>query len=153
MRALLLTLAIACTAAAQTAPGPTIAVVDENGVAVPRARVSLQAPSVAAAHCETDFSGRCQFPSLPAGQYRLRVEREGFYALVEPSVQITPTSTIEVAISHEQEVREVVDVHESPPAIDPAQVSAQETISGLDVIDMVYRRPTTSATPSILFRV
>jgi len=31
-----------------------------------------------------------------------------------------------------------VNVRESPPAIDPAQVPAQETISGLDVIDMVY---------------
>jgi hypothetical protein len=43
-----------------------------------------------------------------------------------------------VSISHQQEVREIMDVHESPPAIDPAQVSAQETISGLDIINIVY---------------
>ncbi len=136
MRVLLLALGLAATAAAQSAP--TVVVIDENGVAVSSARVFLESAPLPAAHCQTGFSGRCQFPLLPAGQYQLRVEKEGFYALTEPSVQITPTSVIEVSISHEQEVREVVDVHESPPAIDPAQVSSQETISGLDVIDMVY---------------
>ncbi|SPE28488.1 conserved exported hypothetical protein [Acidobacteriia bacterium SbA2] len=138
MRALLLTLALLATAAAQSAPAPIIAVTDENGVAVSSARVSLQSPAQPAVRCQTDFTGRCPFPALPAGQYQLHVEKEGFYALVEPSVQLTPGSTIEVAISHQQEVREVVDVHESPPAIDPAQVAAQETISGLDVINIVF---------------
>ena len=138
MRALLLTLALLSTAAAQSTPAPTIAVTDETGVAVSSARVTLQSPSQPAARCQTDFTGRCPFPALPAGQYQLRVEKEGFYALVEPSVQLTHGSTIEVSISHQQEVREVVDVHESPPAIDPAQVSAQETISGLDVINIVF---------------
>ena len=138
MRALLLALGLAATASAQSIQVPTVVVTDENGVAVSSARVFLESAPLPAAHCQTDFSGRCPFPLLPAGQYQLRVEKEGFYALTEPSVQITPTSVIEVSISHEQEVREVVDVRESPPAIDPAQVSAQETISGLDVIDMVY---------------
>jgi len=138
MRALLLIFALLATAAAQSAPVPTITVVDENGVAVPDARVFLQSPPQPALRCQTDFTGRCQFPSLPSGQYQLRVEKEGFYALVESNVQLTQSSTLEVAISHQQEVREVVDVHESPPAIDPAQVTAQETLSGLDVIDMVF---------------
>jgi len=138
MRALLLTLVLFATAAAQSAPAPTITVTDENGVAVPSARVSLQAPPQPVVHCQTDFGGRCPFPSLPAGTYQLRIEKEGFYALVQSNVQIATASAIEVAISHQQEVREVVDVHESPPAIDPAQISAQETISGLDVINIVY---------------
>src|ERR1700728_2963361 len=137
MRALLLTLALVSMAAAQSAPTPTVAVTDENGVAVSSARVVLQLPPLPAIRCQTDFIGRCQFPSLPVGQYLLRVEKEGFYALLEP-IKITPGSVIEVAISHQQEVREIVDVHESPPAIDPAQVAAQETISGLDIINIVY---------------
>ena len=137
MRALLL-IVLLSTAAAQSAPVPTITVTDENGVAVPSARVILQSPPQPAVRCQTDFAGRCPFPSLSAGQYELRVEKEGFYALVQSDVEIAPASAIEVAISHQQEVREVVTVHESPPAIDPAQISAQETISGLDVINIVY---------------
>ena len=138
MRALLLTLVFVCTAAAQVAPVPTILIIDENGVAVPSARVTLEAPPVTAARCQTDHSGRCQFPSLTAGDYHLRVEKEGFYAFDQTEVQIDPDAILEVAISHQQEVHEVVDVHESPLAIDPAQISSEETISGLDVIDIIY---------------
>src|SRR3954470_3765587 len=137
MRALLLTLVLVSTATAQTS-APTINVVDENGVAVPSARVSVTAAGQASQRCQTDFTGRCQFPALPSGQYQLRVEKEGFYALQQQDVQITRTSAIEVAISHQQEIHEVVDVHESQPAIDPAQVASQETLSGLDVTNMVY---------------
>src|SRR6478672_11001571 len=137
MRVLLLTVALVCTAVAQVVPVSTIIVVDENGVAVPSARISLESPPQPALHCRTDYSGRCQFPALPEGQYQLRVEKEGFYALDQSEVQIARGSTVEVAISHQQEVHEVVDVHESPLAIDPAQIASQETISGLDVIDIV----------------
>src|SRR6202158_876171 len=136
MRALFLTLALVSAAAAQSTPA--IAVTDENGVAVSSARISLQSPPLPAVRSLTHFAGRCQFPGLPAGQYQLRVEKQGFYALLEPNVQITPASAIEVSISHQQEVREIVNVHESPPATDPAQIASQETISGLDVINIVY---------------
>jgi hypothetical protein len=141
MRALLVAMMLVSAAAAQTAPAPTIAVVDENGVAVSSARVSLEAPPQPSVHCETDYNGRCQFPDLPAGKYQLHVEKEGFYALDQHEVEIASTSTIEVAITHQQEFREVVDVHESPPAIDPTQVSSKESLSGLDVVNMVFPTP------------
>jgi len=138
MRGLPLVLVLVATAAAQSAPGPTVAVTDENGVPVASARVLVESAAGPTARCQTDFSGRCQLASLPAGTYRVRVEKEGFYALLQPEVQIAASATVEVSISHQQEVREVVDVHESPLAIDPAQVTAKETMSGLDVINMVY---------------
>jgi len=138
MRALLLTVALVCTAAAQVGSAPLITAVDENGVAVPSAWISLEAPPQLPIRCQTDHTGRCQFPNLAPGPYQLRVEKEGFYALQQPALEMTRTSNIEVAISHLQEVHETVDVHESPLAIDPAQIAAQETISGLDVIDIVY---------------
>jgi len=138
MRALLIAVTLLGAACAQSAAGPTIVVTDENGVAVASARVVLESSSIPAVRCQTDFSGRCQLPAVPAGSYQLRVEKEGFYAATESGVQIAPGGTIEVSISHQQEVKEVVDVVESPPAIDPAQVEAQETITGLDVIDIVY---------------
>ena len=137
MRALLLTLVLVSTAVAQSTPA-TVAVVDENGVAVPAARVTAQSQSQPAVHCQTIFTGRCQLPSLPAGQYRLHVEKEGYYAIDEPKIEIAPGSAIEVTLNHQQEVREIVDVHESTPAIDPTQVSSRETLTGLDVINIVF---------------
>lgn len=134
---------VAAIAAAQSqsSPRPTsfsIAVTDENGVAVPSARVFVFAPNAPAARCQTDFAGRCQLSVVAAGSYRLRVEKEGFYAVEQESVQAGPNSGIDVVISHQQEAREVIDVVESPPAIDPAQISSQETLSGLDVLNIPY---------------
>ncbi len=137
MRGLLCVIALVAMAAAQVAP-PTVSVSDENGAAVRSARVFLEVPSLPTAYCLTDFNGRCQFPGLRAGTYKLRVEKEGFYEVEEAKVEIAPGSTVEVSISRQQEVKEVVDVHESPPQIDASQVAAQEKISGLDLIDMVY---------------
>ena len=125
------------------APGAPFAVdvTDENAVAVSGARVSLQAPSGPAVRCETDFSGRCPFVGLPAAIYQLHVEKEGFYAVTRSSVQVKEAATLDVVLSHQQELREVVNVQESAPAIDPAQIAAQQTLSGLDVINIPY--PTT----------
>jgi hypothetical protein len=138
MRALLLIVAVSTAAAQISSAPPTVVVVDENGVAVASARVAVQAPPQPAVRCETDQRGRCQFPNLAPGEYHLRVEKEGFYALDQPHLQLAPGGTVEIAISHEQEVHEVVDVKESPPAIDPAQIASRESISGLDVINIVY---------------
>ena len=138
MRALLLTLVLFGSAVGQTASAPSVVVTDENGVAVPAARVFLQGASPPAMRCQTDFAGRCGFAGAAAGTYEVRVEKEGFYASLESSVQLEAASVLEVTLTHQKEVREVVNVVESPPAIDPAQVAAQETISGLDVINIVY---------------
>lgn len=137
MRALLFFVALVASAAAQAAP-PTVVVTDQNGKPVRFARVFLEAPPLPTLQCQTDFDGQCKFPSLHPGTYKLHVEKEGFYALEEPNVQLVPGATVEVSISPVEEVKETVDVHESPPQIDPAQVATQETMSGLDVINIVY---------------
>ncbi len=131
---------------AQTAtkpPGATpsqnilVTVTDENDVAIPSVLVFLQAsPEGLALRCVTDFAGHCEFSNLSAPSYQLRVEKQGFYAVTLATVQTG--ANIEVTLSHQQEVREVVDVVESPPAIDPAQIAAQQTLSGLDVLNIPY---------------
>lgn len=125
-------------------PSQTIAVTvtDENGVAIPSALVFLEvSPQGPALRCETDFAGRCRFASVAAATYQLRVEKQGFYALVLPGVQAGATANVDVTLSHLQEVREVVNVVESPPAIDPAQTQSQEKLTGIDIINIPY--PTT----------
>jgi hypothetical protein len=114
-------------------------VTDENGVAIAAAHVSLQlTPQLAALRCDTDFSGRCQFAGIPAGDYQLRVEKPGFYALVLPVIHVGVTSDVDVRLSPQREVREEMNVVEAPPAIDPAQTASQEQLSGLNIIDIPY---------------
>ena len=117
-----------------------VSVNDENGVAVRSALVLLlsSAPSGPTLRCETDFAGHCIFADLVAGSYRMRVEKQGFYASVLETVQVELTRNVDVVLHHQQEVREVVNVAESPPAIDPAQVSSKEGLTGLQIIDIPY---------------
>ncbi len=116
-----------------------VTVTDENEVAVPSAFVYLQAsPQAVTLRCVTDFAGHCEFSNLSAAAYQLRVEKEGFYSLILPALPTSLAANIDVTLSHQQEVREVVDVVESPPAIDPAQIAAQQTLSGLDVLNIPY---------------
>ena len=117
----------------------TVTVSDENGVAVGSARVLLQAPPPALPlHCETDFAGRCEFTSLSSGSCELRVEKNGYYAVVQPNVQVGTTANVDVTLSHQQEAHEVVNVVESSPAINPAQISTREELTGSEIIDIPY---------------
>ncbi len=113
-------------------------VTNENGVALRSARVELQPATGAPLRCETDFYGRCRLPVPKGGKYRLRVEKEGYYAMEQPEVDVVPGTGLEVELNEQQEVKEIVNVTESTPAIDPQQISARESISGLDVINIPY---------------
>jgi hypothetical protein len=114
-----------------------IAVNDENGVAVASALVTLQlTPPSAPLHCETDFSGTCQFNNVTAPSGQVRVEKTGFYSLLLPAVELS--SRIDLTITHVQEIREVVNVTESAPVIDPTQVAKQEQLTGLDIVNIPY---------------
>jgi hypothetical protein len=116
-----------------------ITVTDTNGVAVASARVQLQAaPPAAPVRCETDFAGHCEFPNLPATTYDLLVEKPGYYALRQTGVQVGASPNLDVTLSRQQEAREVVNVTESSPAIDPAQVATKEELTGTEIVDIPY---------------
>jgi len=120
----------------------TVAVTDENGVAVRSARVQLQPPAPAIPlRCETDFAGHCEFTALPPGTCELRVEKAGFYVVVQPDVEAGATANVDVTLSHPRETREVVNVTESAAAIDPAQISTKEELSGAEILDIPYPSP------------
>ena len=120
----------------------TVAVKDETGVAVPSARVTLTLPgSQTPLHASTDFAGRAEFTGLAAGAYSVSVEKEGFYAQLNTGVQVGQTESVDVTLSHQQEYKETVQVNYSPPAIDPAQTSASQQLTGQEIIELPY--PTT----------
>jgi hypothetical protein len=105
------------------------------------ARVQLKAAASSnPLRCETDFAGHCEFDEL-SGTYELSVEKRGFYASSLPSVDVGVTSNVEVTLSHLQAAREVVDVVEMPPAIDPRQIASKEELTGAEMIDIPYSGP------------
>ncbi|MBI1740224.1 MAG: TonB-dependent receptor [Candidatus Koribacter versatilis] len=123
----------------QTSQRITITVVDENGVAIAAARVALtSSDGLQSLHCQTSPAGMCTLAVQGASPYKARVEKENFYATEAGDLHLDQSNSLELTLVHQREVREVVNVVESPPAINPEQVNAQEQISGVDVINLPY---------------
>jgi hypothetical protein len=120
----------------------TVIVSDENGVGVRGARVQLTNPQMEnPQRCETDFSGRCELTGISAGAHEVRIEKVGFYAAILPTVEVGEVSEVEVSLAAVHELHEVITVTESPPAIDQAQISAKEELTGSEIIDIPYPGP------------
>ena len=116
-----------------------LTVLDENGVTVPSARLTLtDQPNSFVQKAETDYAGRYQFSNLTPGVYSLRVEKEGFFVFNSNDVRVVETSNLEVTLNHTKEYVESVNVVYSPPAIDPQKTSASEALSSQDIINLPY---------------
>jgi hypothetical protein len=116
-----------------------IKVVDENGVAVSDARLILaQGATQIVAKGETDAGGRHEFSSLSSGSYKLKIDKEGFYASTTDDVNVGQSLTLEVTIYHQQEIAETVDVYASPPAIDPEKTALAETVTSREILTLPY---------------
>ena len=114
-----------------------VIVLDENGVAVSSASLILtQGQTVLRG--ETNYAGRYEFARLPAGTYQLRVEKEGFFALVHEEVRVGEAESIEVTLNHQREFVERVDVTYSPPAVDPARTTSSQTLDREEILNVPY---------------
>lgn len=139
---LLSLLFFACHFAFSQAQSPqetvVVTVVDENGVAVPGAQVTVLPPGAAPLHLWTDFAGHCTF-RLPENSqpYPLSVQKPGFYQASESAVD-PGLSAFRVTIAHEQIVKEQVNVTASPPGINVQQVSNAQVMNTPEIVNIPY---------------
>jgi hypothetical protein len=122
----------------QAGAGLHVAVVDENGAAVPSARITMTPPKGTPLHGETDYAGRKEFSGLLPGDYSLQVEKEGFFAVTQPGIRVGEMASVDVTLNHIREFSEKVNVVYSPPAIDPAKTQASGTLSSEQIIDLPF---------------
>jgi hypothetical protein len=120
------------------AVGLRVAVVDENGAAVPSARITLTPHSGTPVQGETDYAGRKDFVGLLPGNYSLHIEKEGFFAVTQPEIPVGEVASADVTLNYIREFPEHVDVVYSPPAIDPAKTQASDTLSSEQIIDLPF---------------
>src|SRR4030095_10147171 len=127
-------------------------VVDENGLAVEGALVTLSGSSLPASiYRSSDEIGRFLFaaappgeceikvekqgfyafrPKSPPGECEIKVEKQGFYAFVSKSMSLREGSNVlEVVLNHQQEFEEKVDVVYSAPIIDREEIAVQNTLT------------------------
>jgi hypothetical protein len=118
-------------------PAVSLTVVDEDGLPVQGAQVIVSQPGSAPTQLQTDFAGRCGYTLRSDSPYQLLVEKPGFYQASEN--QADPhRQTVEVALAHEQMVRQEVNVVSSTPGIDPEQTSDKSTFNTPEIVDIPY---------------
>ena len=118
-------------------------VVDETGAGIASARIAAK-PSgggvpVAAS---SDLAGNFTLAAPTAGEYDLRVEREGFYVFTRPGQRFDEAqSQFVITLNHQQEFPEKVEVKDSPPGIDPQQPADRRELTNTEIQAVPYAAP------------
>ncbi len=127
-------------AAGQPPPSHTpvmLTAVDETGVAVSGAQVTILETGLAALYLSTDYAGRCTFTLALRAPYAIRVEKAGFYRAESSGIDPKQTS-LRVVLNHEQIVREEVNVTASSAGIDTEQTSDQMAMQTPEIVNIPY---------------
>jgi hypothetical protein len=142
-RRMLLGFVLLCSAvlAGGQAPAPrpstTLTVVDEDGLPVPGAQITVSEPGRAAVHLQTDYAGRCAFTLKSDSTYQLQIQKPGFYQASETQAD-AHRQTIEVSLAHEQVVLQEVNVVSSTTGIDGEQTSDKSTFNTPEIVNIPY---------------
>ncbi|MGA3011139.1 MAG: carboxypeptidase regulatory-like domain-containing protein [Terracidiphilus sp.] len=114
-----------------------LTVVDENGLAVSGAAVTILEPGRAAVRLQTDYAGRCSFTLHQNAAYQTRVEKAGFYQSAQDNVDWS-VNNVRVVLTHEQIVTEQVNVTASVPGIDIEQPSDTSVMNTPEIVNVPY---------------
>ncbi|HEU4391904.1 MAG TPA: TonB-dependent receptor, partial [Blastocatellia bacterium] len=116
-----------------------VSAVDENGVPVPGAHVSIIGTTTQVSlKGETNYGGRREFNDLAPGNYRIQVDKEGFYTATQDEIQIPAVERVDLTLNHVQEFAETVNVTYSPPAIDLSETAKTDTHTSREIINIPY---------------
>jgi len=114
-------------------------VIDENEVAVSDAQIAVTSAAGILLRAVTDPTGRFTLRVPSEGEYRVTVEREGFFPLKDFSIQVHDgLSEVQLAINHAKEILQSVDVTASPTPIDIEKTESERRLSGIQILDVPY---------------
>ncbi len=114
-----------------------LTVVDENGLAVSGAQITILEPGRAAVRLQTDYAGHCSYILHQNAPYQIRAEKAGFYQSAENDVDASVNS-VRLVLTHEQIVTEQVNVTASVPGIDTEQPSDTITMNTPEIVNVPY---------------
>src|SRR6266481_3900794 len=120
-------------------------VVDENGVPIAAAKITLQSAGDQGAaqnsgrnvHAETDGAGRFLLHNIPPGDYKVEARKEGFFVLANESMNLRAgQNQITLTLKHSEELHEQVQVTAEPNQIDTQDTAQRETITAREIRDI-----------------
>lgn len=123
--------------AADTLPILKGRVTDENGLAVSNAQVKLELAGGQVFSAVSDDAGFFSLSSLPPGEYKVRIEKPGFFVLADQQIQLaSDTTEFTFTLNHEEEVREKVDVTVTENRIEPTSPPSAATLTATEIRDI-----------------
>jgi hypothetical protein len=129
---------LSAAAQAQQAHSPvTVSVVDENGVSIPGAEITVMETGQPSPAHHTDYAGQCSISPLSQNAYTLRAAKPGFYETVLTGLD-PADSTEKIVMAHVQIVREEVNVTASVPGIDTTEVAGEITMNTPEIVNIPY---------------
>lgn len=114
-----------------------LTVVDQNGVAVPNAQVTILESGLPPLHLDTDYAGRCSWTPRHSALYSLRIDKSGFYQTTAENLGPSDT-TLHLVLTHEEVLQQEVNVHASVPGIDPDQLSDKIAMNVPEVVNIPF---------------
>ncbi|MGC8794428.1 MAG: TonB-dependent receptor domain-containing protein, partial [Bryobacteraceae bacterium] len=125
-------LLLAACAALAPAQGPLATaaiqgtILDSSGAVVAGARISVTHTGMGFMRAvESDEAGQFRLTGLPAGEYRLRIEKEGFASVLIPVLPLAVGQTLVQRIELKPApVRQSLEVKERPEALETAATTA-----------------------------
>src|SRR6202790_1721981 len=112
-------------------------VVDENGVPLPAAKITLQNGTGQNYPAETDGAGRFALRNLPPGEYKVEARKEGFFVLTGQTILLHPgPNEVHLALKHAEELHEQVQVTAAENQIDTQDTTQRETLTAREIRDI-----------------
>lgn len=114
-----------------------LTVVDENGLAISDAQVTLSEPGLPPLQLHTDYAGHCTYLLHQGAPYQLQIEKPGFYQALKSQID-ADQQNVEVTLTHEQVIHQEVTVVASNVGIDPEQTSDKFTLNTPEIVNVPY---------------
>ena len=112
-------------------------VLDENGVPIAAAKITLRSSTGQTFRGETDGAGRFLLRNIPVGDYEVEARKEGFFVLSGETVTLRPgPNDIHLTLNHAEEMHEQVQVTAAPNQIDTQDTTQRETITAREIRDI-----------------
>ncbi len=115
-----------------------LTVIDENGLPVPAAQLTVLEPGQGAVQLWTNYDGHCSFVPRQGAHYQIRVQKPGFYQALDSNIDPS-MSSLRILLMHEQIVQEQVSVTDSVPGIDPEQTAGTSTMNTPEIVNVPYQ--------------
>jgi hypothetical protein len=112
-------------------------IVDEDGLPVGAAQVTIKSPSGQTTVLFTEPTGTFSLAGVAPGDYELRIEKIDFFVLDTQKISLAGDSAeFTFTLTHQDELHEQINVMASPHTLDPEEIPQTSTLTNTELRDI-----------------